>query len=489
MKKLFILSLAFIFISPLSSLAQESLLDLNRDANLTSENDELETRNVSIPRRKEDRIDILDARSMEITDVLDLIERRSQLTIISDDNIQGELTLYLKDVNARDVLLVVLDMVDLAFSENNGIIKVMTRDEYRALYSRTYKQETQSEIIPLEYVEFDDVKEKLNEMVSAKGKVFFDEYSENIVLLDIPDNIDAIKTYLEEIDVQLENEKFVLKYVSVDDVVGKIEPILTENLGTLKTDSDSNSIVVNDIRSRLDKIGRLIQRTDEEAKQIVVKVKALQITLSDEHETGVDWEAIVSDYQSVEFNGFSNSVDNFETKKLGLGSVSDEDLPILLEALEAVGIINPVLDSSLKTDALRKAKVKLKTEDLNLGLLDTEIDSDGYVEEEYRLQLSIREKEDLFIVKINPQVMIENSGLNKMLLRDAAQDIESEVKIKKGETIVVGGMFKETKVESIKKIPFLAEIPFLGFAFRMQKEQLRNTEVIIFLTPEVSKKQ
>lgn len=52
-------------------------------------------------------------------------------------------------------------------------------------------------------------------------------------------------------------------------------------------------------------------------------------------------------------------------------------------------------------------------------------------------------------------------------------------------TIVIGGLIKEEKIKTTKKIPLLGSIPILGFAFRSKDDLVRKTEIILFLTPRI----
>ena len=115
-------------------------------------------------------------------------------------------------------------------------------------------------------------------------------------------------------------------------------------------------------------------------------------------------------------------------------------------------------------------------------------DKSSIENEEFRISLQVKETEGRYQTKILPQIYVSDESGSKKILRNPVEQQNKEMKVKKGETVVVGGMFKDITVKSIKKIPFLSEIPLLGFAFRMHKEQLRNTEIIIFLTTEIKKK-
>ena len=92
-------------------------------------------------------------------------------------------------------------------------------------------------------------------------------------------------------------------------------------------------------------------------------------------------------------------------------------------------------------------------------------------------------------MKIKPEVSSVTSYLptsqnNKIPIVETSQ-AETVVMVKDGVTIVIGGLIKDEKVETINKIPLLGDLPLLGFAFRNKDRQVKKTELVIFLTPEI----
>lgn len=476
--------------------AQSELI--NSEVSISSETNKYippESEPVEIPEYKKldekmarERIEVLEAKSMDILDVLDFIEDTSGLTILVDENISGEVSIYLKDVDVRDALRIILDTLKLAFRENNGLIKVMTAEEYQTLYGKEFNEGVEIKSISLQHVEYEEVRPLLAQLSSPQGKLHIDNLTNTVIIIDDSESIESMVTLLDELDVPLETEIFSLMYANVKEVSKKIEEVLTDKIGRVQYDEKSNKITVTDTHLKIKEISVLIKKLDEEDKQYVWKTKTLQITLNDEHETGVDWEAIVSDYQSVQFNGFTNTSNEFQTKQICIGTVSGEDYPILLEALDTVGVIQELSNEDILAEGL-EAVLTVNTRDLNLGLDMQEKRKEKVNHEQFRLNLSLEEVEEGFKASLDPEIYLLPSALGEpKVLKSSVKEKDVVVHLKKGATVVVGGLFKEVPVEYIRKIPILGEIPFLGFAFRLQKEQLRNTEIITFLSAETRKK-
>ena len=59
------------------------------------------------------------------------------------------------------------------------------------------------------------------------------------------------------------------------------------------------------------------------------------------------------------------------------------------------------------------------------------------------------------------------------------------IRIKDGETLIIGGMIQETETKNVSKIPFLGDLPFIGMIFRSTGTQRSKEEMVIMLTPQI----
>ncbi len=289
----------------------------------------------------------------------------------------------------------------------------------------------------------------------------------------------------EEEFIETETKTFELRNIPVEKVVGEVGKILTEEIGKVQLDSNANHLVVTDIPEKIQEITELVEKMDKEEKEVRIKVKALQIVLNDEHLMGVDWEAIVSNYQKVSASknmsekGFKKSSNNINNSPLSVGTVSNEDLLVLQEALDTVGEINVITDSKTKMKNNQRSKIVI-------GPAFSII-----VNEEEREEIgNVALKNQLIILSLSPKIEEGKSLLKTHIVSEIgypAQIFDVAVNVEESSTMVLGGIFKEVLVPSTRKIPLLGDIPFLGFAFRNQGQRKRLSEIIIFVTPKVEK--
>jgi type IV pilus assembly protein PilQ len=65
------------------------------------------------------------------------------------------------------------------------------------------------------------------------------------------------------------------------------------------------------------------------------------------------------------------------------------------------------------------------------------------------------------------------------------KEIQTNVLVNNGQTIVLGGIYTQDKNSSIKRIPFFGELPVVGILFRNKQTTLSNDELLIFITPKI----
>ncbi len=348
-----------------------------------------------------------------------------------------------------------------------------------------------TEIIPLLHAEASSLVERLDEMKSDDGEIIYDEDKRTLILTDTAPYVESMEAFIKEVDIPLETEVIELEQVYAKDIIGNIEAILTENIGQAVSSEEGDSLVVTDTPSQIAKIKELVATLDRFNKDILIETKTLQIVLNDEHMEGVDWEAIVSAYQGMAFPGFNDQVEG----RLSLGTISQEDYEILLEALDTVGIVRTVSEYELITSNEIKIAVDVvlsaiknfdEGDDSGRVLDQNDIAALAAAQGEKRIQFGITpsaQREGPLSISVEPQLFQGFVDKGK----DRSTVI---VEVKDGATIVIGSLFEDVSVSSSWKIPLLGDLPLLGFVFRNEGEVLRKTEVISFLTAKgVEKKE
>ncbi len=446
-------------------------------------------------------LDVLELKDMEIGDVLKLISKKTGLNIVAGNNVRGKVTIYLKNVAAKEALRIILETHNLAFVEENGIIKVMTNQDYEKIYGHKFGDRTEIKVIQLVDSQSSEILPLLNQVKSSIGKVIADDKSNTLILRDTPENIEKMRQLIRRVDIPSETKVFELSYAKAEGIAKKIEEMLTPNVGHLKYDERSNRIIVTDTPQKLEEIQHMIKTFDKRSLQVLIEAKIVQIILSDQYKMGVDWEAIVSDYHTLDMKSdFDILTSNDKKGTLSIGTLTKDDYTVLLEALNTVGTTNTL--SSPRIMALNNEEAKIlvgstqpyvtTTTTTPATGATTTAESVNFIDVGVKLYVTPTIHNDNFItMKIRPEVssvtqFLTTSNNNTIPVVDTSE-AETSVLVKDGVTIVIGGLIKDEKVKTVKKVPFLGDLPVLGGMFRNKDNLVKKTELVIFLTPHIVK--
>lgn len=463
---------------------QKTLKNLNKN----SEEDVQDSFNYATrSSRNEGVIDSLEVTNMEIKEVLELIALKSGLEIIGADQFSGKVSIFLKDIAARDALRIILDTNGLAFREVLGTKRhqapsliIMTAKEYSSRYGDSFDAKVQARIIQLQYANFDDSFELLKKLKTRTGKIISNREKNTMILLEDPFVLQSMVDLMEQMDVKVETKNISLKHLDREDVLKKVRLKLTPKVGKIDFDDDQQMMILTETIPKMREIESFIQELARSGEKLFIETKVIQITLNDEHQQGVDWEAIVTDYQAVRMAKEKGEIDQQEI--LSLGTVSQEDYIILLEALDTVGAINNV--SLTKTEIVNHGEAIFLVNSLEVFKKKTltlqEKEKISQIREaQLKVIPSIRDEKRL-VVEVSAQKWIKKPLQETKGFGIATKPLT--VEMDNGATIVVGGLLREVSIEFLRKIPLLGDLPLLGFAFRNHRQREYQAEVIVFLT-------
>lgn len=181
--------------------------------------------------------------------------------------------------------------------------------------------------------------------------------------------------------------------------------------------------------------------------------------------------------------GASNS-----TSGIGLGFISDNViLDLQLSAMEKSGNGEVISQPKVVTSDKETAKI-LKGSDV------------PYQEASSSGATSVSFKKAALSLEVTPQITPDNRVvMDVKVTKDepdyanamngvppiSKNEVDAKVLAADGETIVIGGVFSNTRSKSVEKVPFLGDLPFLGRLFRRDSVTDSKSELLIFLTPRI----
>ena len=263
----------------------------------------------------------------------------------------------------------------------------------------------------------------------------------------------------------------------------------------IEADEDTNSLVIMTSSKNYEKIKKIIEKLDIPIPQVLIKVLLAELTTTDETDFGVEWSHI-----NIRPNGdtYSNAFSYSPVPTEGFVSeIIKGDLEVTIRALQETGDLNILSRPYILTSNNQPATINVGQE-YPFITDSTRTDTNNVVNTvEYR-QIGITlevtpsiNSEGLVIMDIAPEI-VTAAAETVTISQDFdatvfnSRTAESRVAVPHGGTIVIGGLMQDTEIESDEKIPFLGDLPLLGYMFKRTIVDKAKTELLIFLTPQVA---
>lgn len=445
----------------------------------------------------------LDIKGMDIVDVLKILSTRANLNIVVGKNVTGRVTLFLKDVDLWDAFEIILLANDLSYVRKGDIINVMTQKDYELLHGERFEDNKQAKIIQLKYAKGVDLSRALNQIKTNVGKVIVDEGSNTLVVIDTPEKLKAMTEFIKSTDLPVEARVFGLDYAQADKLSAKLQDAITKGVGSIRLDERSNKIIVTDYPEKLDEIAKIISAFDEKTPQVLIDAQIIEISPSDKFEMGVDWdywlEKNVRLASSLPSASSLNKL-SFGTATSGSSVSQKGEYKSIIDLLRTIGDTKILSSPRIMVLNNQEAKIHVGTKDAFITSTTSQSGTSpnvtsqevNFVDVGIKLSVTPTINRDGFVtMKIKPEVSsskrteITSEGQVTQIPIVSTSEAETTIMLKDGVTVIIGGLRKDEKSKTEKRIPLLGDIPWLGALFRNVSEEVKKAELVILLTPHI----
>ena len=324
------------------------------------------------------------------------------------------------------------------------------------------------------------------------------------VLLVYPESWQQLQAQQEKVEREeekqqtpLEQQTVTLHYASASDIYRSLqaERSLMTPRGSITVDSRTNSLLLRDTAEALRDTERWVKALDLPLEQ--VELAAHIVTINEEHlrELGVNWGTSPAEVVTQALRNplieIPLAVSNPAFRAgVTLGQVSGELLNLELSALEQENQIEIIASPRLFTSHQQTASIKQGTE------IPYEVKSGNSGATAIEFKEAVLGMEVTPVVLGNGRIQLKlrlsqnlpgrslNIGDNQVLSIDK-QEIETQVTLRDGETLALGGIFQQQRTQSEKRVPWLGDMPLLGNLFRQQTDEQKKKELVIFITPRL----
>ena len=442
----------------------------------------------------------LDLKNVDILELLRIVSLKTGRTIVPSKDVSGRITVYLSNVAFNDVLDIILLTQGLALNRDENVYYVMTDAEYKKIFGRDYIDRRKIETIRLSYAKPAVVFNALGQLKSEVGKIVVDESTGTVIMIDLPEKLDILKSAIRQIDQPLTTTVFDLNYIKSADAKAQLNAAITPGTGEVIIDERSGKAIITDLPKKMDRLGLLVRELDEESRQIYVETDIVELTLNDKFERGIDWEKVWTSaaMDGLTFAGYFPATLTAAYQKISVGTLATDHYSAILKFLNTYGKTKVISQPRIAVINNEEANIMVGTREAYITQTQSQATSTTvtsetveFIDVGVKLKIIPRIGADGFItMKLKPEV----SSVKETITTELGSRVpivltsqaETVVKVKDGMMIMIAGMTKTELNDTTVGWPVLSKIPFLGVFFSQRTKEVTKTEVIIFLTPHLT---
>lgn len=405
----------------------------------------------------------LNFQDVKVRAALQLFSEFSGLNIIVSDKIQNNMTLHLENVSWQQALDIILQTQNLGKRQYENVLLVAPEEEIAAHEKQQLQQQQQiADLEPLH-----------SELISINyGKA--------------ADIANLLKT---------QNNSLLSKR------------------GNVNVDARTNTVWVQDVSTRLNDVHKLVKKLDVPVKQVLIEARIVNVDTSFEQELGVRFGITHPSNTSGTLEGANQVVGEKALSSIPVAQRLNVDLPAAgigaAEGAASLGVAlarlgsNTLLDlelSAMESEGSGQiiSRPKLITANQQTATIEAG-EEIPYQHETSSGATSVTFKKAVLSLNVTPQITPDGKVLMMLkvnqdktgarLVRGVpsidTREIQTQVLVNNGETIVLGGIYEERQNKQVERVPFLGSLPIVGALFRHDKTDNDRKELLIFVTPRI----
>jgi general secretion pathway protein D len=477
-------------------------------------------------------------RDVEIADFLKTMAQVTRRNILVDDSIKGKITIVAyKPIPVSEALPFmkrVLEVRGFAVIEEGGLIKISkTAEAVSQSKTKASPQENDADIITSvyrvpSYASVNEVlaffqkiagKEVVVEPFRSSGTIVLSGYAPRIrrmmelageVLPPEKENTKASTEgvhFYQVMNLQAESLASVLVKLDAPAVDGEAKEGKQGQSGKIRAvaHKESNTIIITASREEWVEIRRIIEQLDRERKQILLEVLIAEVSGRDTKDFGIDWRVTTpqaghSQFNSglalegkmVDSNGMitgNNTLSGFSIGFLKTGgnllgifnaNIGNQNFNVL-SAPQILTLDNQEAEINVGQDV----PVKTQERTSGGGTSEATVNSFEYRPSGIKLKFTpnINSNGNIVLELFSEVTNIEGGSVSTVNPTFNKRNVKTFITVDNGQTVVIGGLVSTERLQAVKKIPLLGDIPLLGFIFRRTTYETKRTNLMVFITP------
>lgn len=426
----------------------------------------------------------LEFQDVSVRTILEVLGQHTNTNIVASDSVSGNITLRLINVPWDQALDIILKSKNLDKRVNNNVIWVapagelakQEADELKALQDKQELAPLRTEYIRLNYAKADSIRQMIESdrgtndtnggkgsLLSSRGTVTIEPRTNMLIVKDTSESIANIRELISKIDIPVKQVMIEARIVSANDNFSK-------EMGV------KWGILSNGLHNNRDLLVGGSDQTLWDLKKYDIKTQ----TANGQSISYPSYTITRPDNLNVNL-GASNPAGRIA---FGLLSISDMLLDLELSAMQADNKGEVISSPKVLTADKQTAKVMSGTQIPYQEASASGATSTNFIEAALSLEVTPnitpegRIGMDLTIENGTPTIINGSTAVAK-------DSIRTNVVVDDGQTVVLGGIFKNTINNGVTKVPFLGDLPYINRLFKRTEKSDTKQELLIFVTPKL----
>ncbi|HID44870.1 MAG TPA: type IV pilus secretin PilQ family protein, partial [Chromatiaceae bacterium] len=392
----------------------------------------------------------LNFQDIEVRSVLQLIADFTGLNVVVSDSVTGNVTLRLKNVPWDQALDIILNTKGLDKRQKGNVLYIAPAEEIAAREKAVLEAE-----------------KEVQELAPLRTEIFALNYADAADIASLLSSQQGSRT-------------------------GSNSNSLLSSRGSVTVDSRTNNLLVQDTDEKLEEIRELINTLDIAVRQVLIEARIVNASDNFTRDLGVSFSSSDRHLHNGDLSVVTDFAINLPAAnpagtlglalaKIPLGTALDLELSAAQNESTAEIVASPRIMTTNKNTARIEQGVEIPYQEAS----SSGATSTSFKKAVLSLEVTPHITRD---DRINMELNVKRDSVGQVFNNVPSIDtreVETRVNVDNGQTVVLGGIFEETISNGTTRVPFLSDIPVLGYLFRSQNKRNDRSELLIFVTPKI----
>lgn len=439
----------------------------------------------------------VDYQGADLVNVLRGISFDNNLNMVIDDGIQGTVTLSVRNALIDDLLEAILRANGYTYLQSGNLVEVMTVG--KALETINTDKPT-SQVFKMENVNAGEIMGDVKKLLKEGDTIIENPDNNSLTVRARRREMLAVEEFLRGRDgksieeVRKNVELIRTKHLSPTQIYEVLVEMGYKIAGDIRISETLNGLLVIANKSEVSKLKSVIESIDTPDHQVVIEARIVEVSEGTGREWGINWSYNVDNVDNAK-EGADTVIDASDISSginIGLGLLGNDQFTAIYRNIVTDKSTEILARPTITTLNNMKAKIDLvdETPYKQLEFIGESGDSTS---------TSYEFKETGITLEVTPQ--ISEDGMIKMEVAPTISEVtdwtpdgvpfvskrsvETNVIVRNGETLAIGGLIKDNSSRTETKNPFLSRIPIIGYFFRTDINKKNKTNLMIFITPKL----